>query len=411
MKYIILSYIISIAMLFTACNRGQNSAHEHNHESHEHHDHEGHDHHDHEGHNHDHESHDDHEHNASKSEGHEHSADEIIITPQQAKEAGITVKEVQSVDFNMVIKVGGQIQAAQGDERTIVASSGGIVSFSRQLAEGLSVRQGETLLTVSSQNMLEGDPVVKAKLTYEQAERDLRRAESLAKDMLLSQREYEQIRTNYETAKVAYDALSKSQTADGVNISASIGGYIKNRFVSEGEYVTPGQPLITISQNRRLQLRCDVPEKYGNQLPYVTTANFKAPYNNTPYQLSELNGRLLSYGRSAEAFHIPVTFEFDNKGDITPGAFVETWLISKHTGSVITVPLKAMIEEQGLYFVYVQTEEDAYKKREVKPGEDNGIDVRVISGLTPGDRVVTQGAIHVKLASNASSIPEHSHSH
>ena len=386
-------------MLFAACNRGHN----HNHDCDHDHDHATHEPHNHKGHS--------HLFAVAEPDHHDHSPDEIIITPEQAKEAGIIVKEVQPSDFNMVIKAGGQIQAAQGDERTIVASSGGIVSFARQLTEGLAIRQGETLLTVSSQNMLEGDPVAKAKLTYEQAERDLRRAESLAKDTLMSRREYEQIRTGYETAKIAYHALAKSQTANGVGIQASIGGYIKNRFVAEGEYVEAGQPLVTISQNRRLQLRCDVPEKYGNQLPHITTANFKAPYNDVPHQLSELNGRLLSYGRSAEAFHIPVTFEFDNKGDITPGAFVETYLISKPAGSVITVPLKAMIEAHGLYFVYVQMCEESYKKREIKIGEDNGIDVRVVSGLTTGERVVTQGAIHVKLASNATSIPDHGHSH
>ena len=408
MKYIILSYIISLAMLLAACHRGHNHEHGHDHASHDHHDHD-HAGHEHEGHNHAHEE-DNHGHGEHE---HDHAPDDIVITPEQAKEAGIIVKEVQPVDFNMVIKVGGQIQVAQGDERTVVASSNGIVSFARLLTEGSAVRQGETLLTVSSQNMLEGDPVVKAKLAYEQAEREYRRAESLAKDTLMSRREYEQIRTNYETAKVAYDALSKSQTAKGVSVSASIGGYVKNRFVTEGEYVTAGQPLVTVSQNRRLQLRCDVPEKYGNQLPYITTANFKTPYNDAPYQLSELNGRLLSYGRSTDAatFHIPVTFEFDNKGDITSGAFVETYLISKPLGGVITVPLQAMVEEQGLYFVFVQTCEDSYKKREIKIGEDNGLNVRIISGLESGDRVVTQGAIHVKLASNATSIPEHSHSH
>ncbi len=393
MKFI--TYIICVAMLFTACHRGQNQNHDHDHEA------SGHQDCDHEGHNHD-DSHD-----------HEHVLGEIVVLPEQAETAGLQVETVWPKPFDMVIKASGQIQAAQGDELTVVAPANGIVSFMRSLTEGSAVRQGEPLVSISSQNMLEGDPVVKAKLAYEQAEREYRRITSLAKDTLVSAREYEQVRTNYETAKVTYDALAKSQTAKGINVSAGIGGYVKNRLVAEGEYIAAGQPIATISQNRRLQIQCDIPEKYYGQLATITTANFKMPYDDALYKLADLKGRLVSYGRSANAasFYIPVIFEFDNIGNTVPGAFVEVYLMSKSLGNVITVPLKAMIEEQGLYFVYVQTSEDGYMKREVKPGSDNGQDVHILAGLKPGDKVVAQGAIHVKLASNTTAIPEHSHSH
>ncbi len=398
----LITYIICIAMLFTACHRGQNNVHEHDHdhETHEHQDHDGHD-------------HDEHDHESAVSDNPKHAPDEIVILPEKAKAAGLQVEELWPKPFNMVIKTSGQLQAAQGEERTVAAPVNGIVSFSRILAEGSAVKQGETLLTISSRNMIEGDPVAKAKLAYEQAEREYRRAASLAKDTLVSTREYELARTNYETAKLTYDALAQSQTANGISVSAGISGFVKNRLVTEGEYVTAGQPLATVSQSRRLQLKCDVPERYYNQLPTITSANFKVLFDDTLHKLSDLNGRLISYGRSADAasFYIPVTFEFDNTGNITPGVFVEAYLMSKSMGNVMTIPLKATIEEQGLYFVYVQTDEDGYTKREVKPGEDNGQDVHILVGLKPGDKVVTQGAVYVKLASNTSAIPEHSHSH
>jgi RND family efflux transporter MFP subunit len=391
MKFI--TYMICVAMLLTACHRGQ--SHDHGHAP---------DDHDHEGHNHE---------PAVSAGNSEHDPGEIVILPEQAEAAGVQVEAVWPKPFDMVIKTGGQIQAAQGDELTVVAPSGGIVSFARSLTEGSAVRQGEVLVTVSSRNMLEGDPAAKAQLAYGQAEREYRRAASLAKDSLIPAKEYEQARTGYETAKVAYDALAESHTANGITVSAGIGGYVKSRPVAEGEYVTAGQPLVTVAQNRRLQLRCDVPERYYSLLATITTASFRTPYDDALYRLADLKGRLVSYGRSAHAasFCIPVTFEFDNTGNITPGAFVEAYLACRPAGNVLAVPLKAMIEEQGLYFVYVQTGEDGYLKREVKPGDDNGLDVHILAGLKPGDKVVTQGAVHVKLAGNAPSIPEHSHSH
>ncbi|KAA6327429.1 Multidrug resistance protein MdtA, partial [termite gut metagenome] len=72
----------------------------------------------------------------------------------------------------------------------------------------------------------------------------------------------------------------------------------------------------------------------------------------------------------------------------------------------------ALTEAQGLYFVYLQTGEEAYKKQEVTPGEENGERVRILSGIKPGDRIVTKGVYQVKLAANSSVMPEgHTHSH
>ena len=74
----------------------------------------------------------------------------------------------------------------------------------------------------------------------------------------------------------------------------------KNLQVKEGDYVTVGQPLATISQNNRLVLRAEVSEKYYNYLPSVQSANFRTPYDNVTYKLSDLHGRLLSYGKASD---------------------------------------------------------------------------------------------------------------
>ncbi|WP_418730004.1 efflux RND transporter periplasmic adaptor subunit, partial [Coprobacter fastidiosus] len=103
---------------------------------------------------------------------------------------------------------------------------------------------------------------------------------------------------------------------------------------------------------------------------------------------------------------------FDNKGDIIPGSYVEVFLLSGNTNNVITVPVTALTEEQGSYFVYLQLDKEGYKKQEVTLGVNDGKEVQILAGIKPGDRVVTKGAYQVKLAANSSIIPEgHSHSH
>lgn len=188
-------------------------------------------------------------------------------------------------------------------------------------------------------------------------------------------------------------------------------GFVKNLLVNEGDYVSVGQPLMSITQTQRLQLRADVSEKYYAALRTLHSAHFKIPYNNKVYLLDELNGRLLSYGHASGGSYVPVTFEFDNRGDILPGAFVEIYLLGTEKPSVIALPHSALTEEQGSYFVYRQLDAECYEKQLVTLGADNGKQVEILSGVKAGDRIVIQGAYQVKLASATNAIPAHSHEH
>lgn len=361
----------------------------------------------------------DHEH-----EGHDHKAeihaeektahsDEIVLTPEKAKAAGVEAEVVHQGAFREVIQAGGQILSAQGQEATVVAASSGVVSFSRKIAEGIEVGQGSELLSVSAEHIQEGDPVRKAKVAYEKAKEEYERAEKLVGSQIVSQKEFAALREAYQNARLAYEALLPSKSGKGVAVKAPIGGFVKNCLVKEGDYVTVGQPLMTVSQMRRLVLKADVSERYYAQLPRIVSANFKTPYNNKVYCLENLGGKVLSFGKSSgdTSYYVPVTFEFDNRGDMVPGAFVEVFLLSGERQGVISLPESALTEEQGLYFVYLKLDDECYKKQEVQLGTSNGERVEILSGLKDGDTVVTRGAIHVKLAAASNAIPAHSHNH
>lgn len=396
----------------TETHAGHNhEEHDHCHEGHDH-SHEGHDH-DHEGHDHNHEGHD-HEHadHNHESEEAKHS-DEIIFPKAQAAKTTFEVREIQPASFNQVVKTTGQILAAPGDEAVIVATSNGVVSFtSNKLTEGTKVQKGQSLFQISSKNIAEGDYYTKVKATYEAAKASYDRAESLVKDKIISQKEFENTKLEFENAKTAYDAVSNNKTAKGVSVNAPINGHMKNILVKEGEYITVGQPLATVSQNQRLVLRAEVSQRYYNAMQSIKSANFKTPYDNKVYSLEDLNGRLLSFGKTSNEnlFFIPVSFEFDNKGEVIPGSFVEVYLISAPIENTLSIPVSALTNEMGTHYVYVQIDEEGYRKQEVALGANNGKEVQIIKGLHPGDRVVTQGAYQVKMASASGAIP-HGHSH
>lgn len=358
-----------------------------------------------------------HDHEHSEQEGHDHAAeghgDEIILKKAEAEAIGLTTKTIRPEKFHSVIPCSGTLSAAQGDEMTVVAPVAGVVSLAgRHIADGSQVAKGSVLLRLSAEKMAAGDPARRAYIDYETARKAYERASELVKDQIISRQEYEKIAKDYETARLAYEAMGGSRS--GSAVTAPMSGYLKNILVSDGDFVEMGQPLMTLSQNRRLQLRAEVPQRYYKALPTVVSAHFKTTYDNQVYNLSQLNGKLLSYGRGtlAGGAYVPVVFEFDNRGDVVPGACVEVYLLTSAIDNALVVPVSALTEEQGLFFVYLRLDEEGYKKQEVTVGDTDGAQVRILSGLHEGDRVVTRGVYQVKLAANSGVIPEgHSHNH
>lgn len=418
MKLFIISLTV-LAMCFYGCKGSakqdhshetaeEHAAHSHEGESHEGHDHEA------EGHIHEEEGHEGHNHGAEGEEEEAGHSDEIVFTKAQAAKTDFEVQEVQPGTFHQIIKTTGQVLPAPGDESVIVATSNGVVSYANNnLAAGSAVSQGQTLFYIASKNLGEGDYYARTNASYEKAKAEYERGQKLVKDKIISQKEFEAIQLNYQNAKIAYDAISGKQSAKGVGITNPLTGYIKNITVKDGEYVTAGQSIATVSQNKRLVLRADVSEKYYPSLRNVHTANFKTPYDNQVYALSELSGKLLSTGKSAEAntFFIPVTFDFDNRGAVIPGSFVEVYLVSTPMENTISLPVTALTNEMGYFYVYKQLDEEGYQKQEVKIGANNGKEVQILSGLQAGERVVTKGAYQVKMASASGAIPGHTHEH
>ncbi len=372
----------------------------------------------HEGHDHNHgtEAHEEHDHDREADghdghEGHNHNG-EIEVSLERQKTFGLTTETVAAGEFNEVIHTSGQILSAMGDETTVVAKSSGIISFGR-LAEGSAVGKGSLIATVSSKDIGGGDLLAKAKAVYETAKKEYERDLQLSKDNIVSESHLDQSRLAFEQAKAEYDALASGSSEDGnVSVTSPLGGFIKKLCVAQGDYVETGVPVAVVSQNRRLRLRADVSEKYYGLLAGIKDANFTTSYSDKAYSLKGLNGRLLGYGKASDGdYYIPVTFEFDNKGDLVAGTYAEVYLKSSASSKAVSVPVGAVVEDQGIHYVFVRHDETGFLKREVTLGQSDGERVLVKSGLGEGEDIVVSGAVQVKLASVTAVPAGHSHSH
>jgi RND family efflux transporter MFP subunit len=365
---------------------------------------------------------------SSNSSGtHEGEADErahdknvIIFTHEQAGNIlDFSVETLAPQTFYRTLKTSGQILSAPGDEVIVAATMGGIATISgSKLVEGMHVSQGQQLFSISGDKLADNNHLLRlneARIALESAKTEYERDLILVADTIISLKEFQQAKWAYEQAKLNYNTLSTGISSGGKAITCPMNGYVKNILIQSGQYVETGQPLATVTHNKRLILRADVSQRYLPMIKSVRTAAFTTPYDGASYDLTGLNGKLLSFGKSSDgnSFYTPVSFEFDNRGDMIEGSFVEVYLKSQPVADALVLPVSALIEEQGRFFVFVQQDDDddEYLKTEVSIGDSDGQNRQILKGLKTGQKVVVKGAYALKLASLQGIAPEHSHEH
>ena len=394
--FVLMALMAYAALMLGGCHGQQHEHHDHDHaceHSHDHHDH-------------------DHDHKAAEHQ--EHRAGEIVFSPEKAAAVGLETETIVAAPFEEAVKVSGRLATPTNKMQSVVAAMSGVIKLQRALNEGSAVRRGEVLAHISISGMAATDPVETARIQYESARKEYERAQGLIDNQIVSAQEMEQITLRYQTAKTQYEALQGKKADDGcIEIKAPQDGYVSGLSFGNGDYVEAGQALFSVSQTQHLLLQVDVPARYWSRLGSIHGANFVPAYSGTTYRLADLNGRLLSVGRTSDTQtgYVPVVFSFDNKAGLVSGAYADVYLLLSDRQQALSVPLSAVTEEQGLYYIYVRLDEDCYMKREVTLGQSNGERVLVRSGLQSGETVVTKAALQVKLAGSATVIPGHTHNH
>jgi RND family efflux transporter MFP subunit len=251
-----------------------------------------------------------------------------------------------------------------------------------------------------------------ANANFSKAKLDYSRAQELVKDQIISRREFEEIQRNYQIALSQYNTIARNYSSKGLNITAPLTGSIKSIAVSEGQFVEAGAPLAVISKNGKLLLQANVSQNNLNKISTISEANFKSNTGDV-YSTGALNGRVVSFGKSIApgSPFVPITFEIDNPGNIISGSVVEVYLKSAPISNALVIPASSLLEEQGTFYVFVQTSGESFERREVKVGANDGQNVQILSGITDGERVVSKGAYQIKLSAASGTLPAHGHEH
>ncbi len=373
-----------------------------------------HHHHDHseeENHDHAHDATHVHEENEQQEKSHgQESANEISLPHDRAEKLGVKSSEITPDEFFETIAVGGELTSAPSSQSTVTARSAGIVTLSGAATPGAHVSKGQTIATISGKGMAGGDANETAQVALSAAKRELDRLTPLHADGIVSTRDYNAAKQAYETAKAATGNASSAGSA----AVAPTSGTLTSLLVNEGQFVDAGTPIAVIAGSNTLTLRGNLPERNVRFLPTITGAKFRTSYSDEIFDVTDFNGHRSSDVSTAVATqgYIPVYFTLTNNGKLSAGSYCEVYLTGGKRENVIAVPVTSLSEQQGKYFVYIRLDEDCYEKRPVTLGASSGDKVEIISGIKPGENVVTEGTTFVRLAESSGIVPEgHSHSH
>ncbi|WP_181256460.1 efflux RND transporter periplasmic adaptor subunit [Marinilabilia salmonicolor] len=343
----------------------------------------------------------------------EGDSEAVTFLKEQAWKAQFATQEVTPQPHYSVIRTSGKVKNQPQAETTVNAQAEGTVNLMTILGE--TVKKGELLAVISGagiENNL-SRRLQESKIAFEKSKADHNRLMPLADEQVVSQKDFLEVRARYRQDSLQFHQMASLVSQNGIRVTAPSNGYISEVKVGNGNFVQSGSPLFSLVNESRILIETYVNQSDFQQVSKIFDAHFSVSGKENPVTLKEIQGQI----ESKNAFinegntRIPVTFSGRNNGQFMPGMFLEAFLKTGAKEETLVIPLSAVIEEQGNYFVFVQTGGESFVKREIELANYDGIHAEIKKGLKPGERIVTRGAYQIKLASMAGELPLHGHTH
>lgn len=369
---------------------------------------------------------------------------------EESHEAGITfLKEQQwrmefatapviEKEVQPTLKLHAEVKPRAGGEVHIIApvAGRGLMGEKGVPAPGQRVEPGELLAMVlplhqSTTNRTELESAAKtAQAELAAAQQELRRVQDLYKDRIVPKRRVEQaqketavLQARLASARSQLSLLDMSQTFNEKTASPALerflvrsplAGTVVTVRMTPGALLAAGQELFTIVDLERVWIEGRLFESDLAKVHDIDQARFEAPALPTPLVLSPSNARLVTIGSVIDPVtrSVPLILETKNpQGQLRIGMHGELFVSTGETVRGLAIPTNAVVDDKSAAVAFVQREGETFERRELELGVQSDGYVQVKAGLLAGERVVTEGAYRVYLASLSSELPAHGHAH
>lgn len=184
---------------------------------------------------------------------------------------------------------------------------------------------------------------------------------------------------------IAEDQLAKAE------ITSPVDGVIERRHVSLGDYVRPGDPVMTVTDTHTLRAELPFPETVGSQLKpgqKVILDCLTEPGLNHEAEIQRIRPQVGSTSRALVAI-----VEIENTGHWRPEGTVEATVVVDSRPGAVIVPVISLVERPSGTVVYLlDGDTGTVREQLVEPGQRQNGWIEVRSGLEAGLTVISDGA-------------------
>jgi membrane fusion protein, heavy metal efflux system len=282
---------------------------------------------------------------------------------------------------------------------------------------GQMVKKGQPMLYVNSPDYSQlRASYLKARDSYSLAKMEYQRTQDLYQHHAASQRDLQQAESTQAQAQADLQAAEQALRILGIPkpeslvepsaspeapLLAPISGEVVERLCPTGQLVQAGTTqCFTISDMHTVWVLVNV---YENDLSYVHVGDSVSitsdPYPNVFY------GRISYLGAALDAASHTLQARIDTanpNGLLRKGMYVTALVNAGQVKNAIALPDSAVLHDaENQPFVYVESGEDQFVRRQVQTGESHDGQTRILTGLTPGQKVVGAGSLMLQFANSS----------
>lgn len=280
---------------------------------------------------------------------------------------------------------------------------------------GHSVKEGDILARIDARRLeaqkreahanleVARAELVSREAIAQRAQADLRRAENLVKQNAVSKQEYDLAQANdrvanaeIESAKRQIERLQESIALIDVRLSdtlikAPYNATVIERHVEPGDWVQPGETLLTLVSSGPVEAWLEVPEryiesleKYGHEVVVRARATGSASRVLSTRRVSDVNRRVRT---------IRFVATLENEDELlTPGMSVDAWIAVSGMAEHLSVPKDAVIRNGGSSFVFRVANDSSAEKIPVQVLFETTDKIAIATAkLKAGEQVIVEG--------------------
>ena len=329
----------------------------------------------------------------------------------------VSVAEVTYKDMPLQIHNDANVTAL--NKATITPTLTGQVVYAVKVGD--QVQQGQTVATVDTSALQQQLASLQGQLAQAQSQSyatavttttaasidstQLEQAQRMREAGIITQKEYDRILERSQpqtttvttggggginTAAIEAQIAQVSAQMAASTIVAPIAGTVTSIYNEDRQMAIADRPFMMIQQSTPMVASLSIPRDAAMKLGTSEAKNgmkvlLKVGDQELPGELTYVD---ITQPENVPSVLVKATFN-NEKGLIKAGEFYTLVIESNVKAKMLTVPTKAVRENQDGKYVYVLTENNTVDVRVVEVGITEGDDVAIISGLNAGDKVIT----------------------